>query len=710
VEQLPAGAEGHVHAAFFFGDGTAPDDTRAAAARVQAPLVVLPLGVEAVPPRAEPERVRELADRRSVLVAVPDRFDPEAAETWRRLADRLGGTWRRAGAVAQYFNVMNPGRIPRDMLVVAVGAPGSSALFDQWNRRFRVIDAYPAGAERTVAALVEPGDDEGALLFLAGNTDAAAVSASSSFTARVPIAAGRDAVTVAARDWADRMPFPWSGLRDHPAAFRATAYRKGHAEFLFMIRANRRVGGLRLAGPPRAACRFVPWRFESRSTGEVRVVPLHDAAFAELPPDLDAGDLVSVWISTPVPAAIEPGTLEAGAVLHWDGGTRTIMLETEVLPVVLTDRQAVGFNPMGFNKDSIAMYYGWDDDTYYRKLPGLLRQWRAFGANTFALDVGGMTVGADSEGRVSVDCTQLERELAAVREAGEFAMLEFHSFKHLWNGRELAKIVRAHGLDDGFDAWEFVVPHVRGALARLGLEGVATCRHGDEIADYEAWLAYARLFQRCGVRMTVAINGYGVFNRRLAVGTMGVWIPLYNFYLNRWGKPIPEDDAQCFSARFRDDRRAAGEEVWPYVCGPGPYAWSSRPRSQARFLVLDTHMKGADGLSYYGGTVWSHALDPAFRKTTKTPLFDADCTFTTLFYPLPERDALLPSLRAGSFRIGIEDASAVQALRERAARAGRSGEVESALAAAYATLEMDAPQEAFEAFRRELARLWREAE
>jgi hypothetical protein len=272
------------------------------------------------------------------------------------------------------------------------------------------------------------------------------------------------------------------------------------------------------------------------------------------------------------------------------------------------------------------------------------------------------------------------------------------------NRQLFIKLSPTPGRENEEQAWDIVAPRIRAALAAAGLEQRFICRHGDEIGDYAPWLARARQYRAAGLRLTVAINGYGVEHKAEAVGAMDVWMPLYNFYLNRWGKPIADDDPAMFSRQFRDQRHAAGEAIWPYVCGPGPYAWSPRPRSQVRWLVLDTCMKGADGLTYYGGMVWSHALDPAFRKQQLAPLFEADCSFSALYYPDPDGEPnLWPSLRAGVVRQGLEDVAAIAALRRLAAERGQAEACETALAAAAARLEMNSPQSAFDTFRRELA-------
>ncbi|NLF22044.1 MAG: hypothetical protein GX590_02695 [Lentisphaerae bacterium] len=685
------------------------DTMRATAARLLANPVVPRL--EAAPlPAPDWERVRELAASRSVVVVTPDRSSPERQALWERLAIQLGGTWHPALSYLQHYNVTCRGRCDTNLLTVVIGEPGVNALLDQLNAEQRLFNPYPLEPTRATVGFRDAREGEGALLTIAGIGELATDRAVEEVIGQYGTAASRAAVIVSAYPWGDRMPYAWSGQKEHAGAFRTTAWRNGHAEFLLLLRTGAAIDQVTLDAPSGADVRVVPFRFESRSAGERRVVALHDAALPAVPEALATGSLHALWMSLPVAADTPPGMRRETARLAWQGGERELVLETEVLPVTLPDRRALGFYPMGFDAESLRQYFGWDQETYLARLPGLLRQLAPFGNTTYNLDVGGLRVEVDEAGQVTIDDAAFRRELEAVRAAGCIDLLMVDSFNHLWHKEAMQKLSRIHKLADDFEAWERVIPALRQTFRNLDLEDNLVCRHGDEIPDYEGWIGRAELYKRCGVRMSVAINGYGVFNKHLAVGTMGFWIPLYNFYLNRWGRPIPDDDFECFSKNFRDARKAAREPIWPYVCGPGPYAWSPRPRSQARFLMLDTFMKGGDGLSYYGGMVWSHALDPAFRKSERADLFDTDATFTTLFYPDPATGDILPSLRAGAFRLGLEDATAVQAVRARAAAAGKADAVERELEAAYATLTMDAGEEAFDAFRRLLARLWLELE
>ena len=681
------------------------DVMREASARFSAPLVVLPQTAAAV---SEPDwsRIRALAAGKSVMVVTPDVPAPDRSALWARLADQLGGTWRPSRSFLQFFNVTSQGRRDKSLLTVVVGEPGTNLLLDQMTRAQGLVDAYPLSPVRSVATLLDETDTEGPLLILAGNTEAGTEKAVAQALEKLGPRPAREPVTLAGVDWAERMPYPWSGLKPHEGAFTATAYRNGHADFLFLLRANQAVTNLAFSGPAGAVSRFVPFRFESAQSGETRVVPLHDASFAAIPAALPANGLAAVWVSLKIPRDATPGIRKESATLSFEGGSRTVELAAEILPVELPDHAALGFYPLGFDAEAVRQYYGWDEETYLQKIPGLLRELKEFGVNTYTLEVTGLKVSADEQGRVTVDSSGMKRELEAVRSAGSVDLLFTDSLNYLWNKAALAKVMRARKLADDFEAFEVVIPEIRNALKDLGLEDQLVCRHGDEISDYENWRGRAELYKRCGVRMSVAINGYGVSAKRLGVGTMGLWIPLYNFYLNRWGYPIADDDPEHFSKAFRGERHAAGEPIWPYVCGPGPYAWSPRPRSQARFLMLDTYMKGADGLTYYGGMVWCQALDPAFRKSVKADLFDMDATFTTLFYPDAASGSILPSLRAGSFRLGLEDAGAVKALRDRAAAKGKAAEVEAGIGKAYAALTMDSSQNEFEAFRKAMATLW----
>ena len=705
--KLPEGMRGQIRMATYFGGKEDQAvDVYPLSERLNARVPVAYQEVQPSP-ALDVERLRALVRERSTVVVVPD-FDPNnRTEQWNRFADKLGGAWRRSGAFLQFFNVFSGGKPGEGLLVVAVGEPGTNAVLDQINESEKLISVYPLKAERPVVRLIEKEDWPGALLFVAGNNVKATEQAVAQVMGAVGEAPPRPDLSLSPFAWGKKMPVPWDGIRDHEGAFKALAYRNGRAEFLMLLRANRAVSGLKLEAPAGARSRFVPWRFDATGSDAPRVTPVHDAAFPALPDRLNRDQLIAVWISLKIPTEQKPGTRVDTARLIGDGKERSIRLETEVLDLTLTDEPGFGFFPMGEGKAGIKLYYGWQDDAdYYEHLPRILRDRGEFGPNAFTMDVAGLKVRADKDGEPWIDSTDFEKELAAVRASGCIDRIFVNSLNYLYRA-EFRRIAAARKLGD-LDAWELFIPVIRQKLRELGLEDKAICRHGDEIPDYEGWLPQARIYKRCGFKMSVAINGYGVFNKHLAVGTMGLWIPLYNFFVNRWGNPIKDDDPIHFSRKFRDERHADGEEIWPYVCGPGPYAWSTRPRSQARYLILDAYMKGADGLSYYGGTCWSHAVDPKYRETRKADLFGGDCTFVTLFYPDYERKGILPSLRAGSFRNGLEDVTATIVVRKLAAEKGRSEEIEAEIAESYQTIEMNSADDLFDAHRRKLAELYRE--
>ena len=701
---LKAGTRGRLRAACYFGG---KDDKPADGNRLNdclnAPPAV-PHRVVEPPPPLDMAQLRQLVAQKSVVAVVPDVEVADRTPLWDRLADRLGGTWRRSKGFLQYFNVMRGDHDP-SLLIILVGEPGTNPLLDQFNRAHQAFSAYPVHEDRTTLALYEE-EAKGTTLVVAGNAEKATALAVEQLLQGVGEVPPRPAISLSPHVWAAKMPQPWSGLRDHSAPFTALAYRNGRAEFLFLLRANREVANLKLTAPSGAVCRVVPWKFDAAGDDAPRVVPVHDAAFPEPPSRLRRDQVVAVWISLTIPRSAKPGVQKHTARIQYAGGERTIPLQASVLSIELPDKPKFGFSPMGLRKEGIMFYFGWDEADYYRYLPQLLRDRGRFGANTFPLEASGFRLSVDEKGHPSIDATEFKKELDAVRAAGCIDVLFISSLNYVAN-RDFRQIAARKKLADEYEAWEYVIPVMRQTLRELGVEDQIVCRHGDEIPDYDGWLPKARIIKRCGFRMSVAINGYGVFNKHLAVGTMGFWIPLYNFFLNRWGHPIADDDFIHFSKKFRDERQAAGEEIWPYVCGPGPYAWSTRPRSQARYLILDTYMKGADGLSYYGGTCWSHALSPAYRDERKAELFDTDCTFVTLFYPDYERNGILPSLRAGSFRIGHEDVSATQVVRVLAKQKGQFDRIEAKIQESYATIDMNASQEIFDAHRRTLDALYR---
>ena len=104
--------------------------------------------------------------------------------------------------------------------------------------------------------------------------------------------------------------------------------------------------------------------------------------------------------------------------------------------------------------------------------------------------------------------------------------------------------------------------------------------------------------------------------------------------------------------------------------------------------------------------VWSHVLDPAYRKKRKARLFNIDSTFFTLFYPDYDLQGLLPTLRVCSFRFGLEDATATQVVRTLAAKKGRLESTEAEIQKSYATINMNSAQDTFNAHRRRLSELY----
>ncbi len=706
---LPAGFTGSLRALFPFGTETEAAMPDSLPRSFQHPPAILP--IQPLPhPTPDAQTLRHLIDTRRVLIAVPDHEPDERRKLWDRLAAATGGMWRRSAGILHFINTVHGGKVPTGMLIIVVGSPGCGGLFDQMNQSHQVLNPYPLTDARRMLALIDgqpaaDPDEAGALLIAATNRQAHLPDLVETLLGQLGERPPRPPITLSQQSWADKMPAPWEGLSDTPSPFRALAWRRGHAEYLLLLRANQPLRHLELAAPPDATTRFITWTYEAAEGP--RVVPLHDAAVPEPPDLLEANHQLGIWITLPIPADAPVGLQRHEATLTWDGGSRDLLFETEILAPILPDKPVLGFYPMGMHKQEVCRYFHWDLETYYARLPDLLRQRRDFHASTYTLDMRTIRLHLDDDGNLSADTSEFRRELDAVRQSGaiDTLFIDNPKFFERENKSVIAELIRHHQLPDDFAAWEYIIPVIHAEMEELGLAGSIVCRYADEIDDYERWLAYARLYARCGFRMSVAINGYGVFNKHQGVGTMGFWIPLYNFYLNRWGNSIPDDDPEHFSRHFRDARQAAGEPVWPYVCGPGPYAWSARPRSQARFLALDTYMKGADGLSYYGGTVWSHALDPFYRDKLVPDLRGIDATFTTLFYPDAAHHRLLPSLRAAAFRLGFEDAAATEAVRRLAEAAGRADDIESRLQSLFATLTMDAPQAVFDDYRRSLSAL-----
>lgn len=708
VARLPAGQVAVARAVFKFGGPETPGDMDAVGRQVNSPLYVPYLNtVTSAPPDAT--RIKTLVRECDVVVVVPDEADPEREALWARLAKGLGGTVQRQKPFtayldwhAGYSNMVK--RFP-PLLMVIVGEPGEHGLLDRFNATRRLFSRYPISAPRMELYLFENPDPPGHLLLVFGNTREATAAAVDKLLNAAGALPEPPTMSITVQQWADRMPFPWLGVKERAgdAVSMATAFRNGHGEHLLFLKANRDVAALRIEAPEGIRMRYVPWYYGKAEDDTLMVGPAHDAAFSEPPAGLKAGEQLGLWLSVSVPRDAAPGKRQDTVKVLCDGVARNVRLETDILAPILPDKSPIGFYPMGASKDFLKPYLGWPDDaTYNSHLTAILKQLAEFGVNYYALDITGFKGAVDPAGDVTVDSTEFRKELEAVRAAGTIDVMEVGSLNHICAGADGQVMARKKLASESEARERVIAPALRQALRELNLEDVFYCRHGDEISDYEPWLVDARIIKRAGFKTTVAINGYGVFNKHLAVGTMDLWMPLFNFYLNRWGNPVPPDDPEMFNQNFRDARLKAGEQIWPYVCGPGPYAFGPRGRSRGRFLLLDGYMKRAHGMTYYGGLVWSHALDPAFRNKQLANLFTEDCTFVSLFYPVPKNNSVIPSLRVGAIRMGQEDAGAIESLRRLARERGRAEEIEKRLAAEYEKIEMDSPEDVFSAFRRQL--------
>lgn len=404
------------------------------------------------------------------------------------------------------------------------------------------------------------------------------------------------------------MPRPWRGMRESGKPARALAYRKGHSDHLLLLRADEPIEEFNVVPPPKTVLRFVRWDFRSNGNN---ISPFHNAGSTSPPRSLLKDELLTLWLSRKVAPDAPIGENKVTLTISYKEGRRKVELITEVLPLKLSGERRFGFYPMGEGKEGVKRYFGWNDQRYYTNLPRILRTMGEFGTTVYPLDIRAIRTSLDAEGKVVLNGTEFTKEAQAVRASGVIETVVVGAPIQL--RPILRKIQERHKLIDEFEAWEYIIPEMRKLLKELGLERRILCRYADEIADYELWLPCARVFKRCCFKMTLAINAYGVNWKRLAIGTVDFWIPLYNFFLNRWGKPIADDDPMVFSKKFREACHKRGKLIYPYVCGPGPYGWSTRPRSQACFLAIDAFMKGADGLSYCGGWYWSHSLDPAYR-------------------------------------------------------------------------------------------------
>jgi len=698
---LPAGFTGVVRAGLWFGGKEEPGDMVLLGRKMNSLLFVPHVPAKPADGSLDAARVAKLIAERPVIVVRPDVLGREGDAFWQEVAKQLGGTVISTASFRRYVHWVGGGP---PILAVLAGEPGEHDLLDQFHGETPSFNRYPLSGERYDIRLAKgegklwervQGDGaEGEMLVVSGNSRAATAQALDRLRAAVKEGVPTmPPVGITARAWTSRVPLPWLGLRGRDRVSSCVAYRNGYAEHLFLVCANREVRGLKAALPEGMQAWHARWRCFDH------IIPASDAALPGLPEKLEQGDRIALWLSMKIPPNAPPEIREDEVTLDFDGHRHQLALRTEVLPPVLPGNYALGFRPMYAGKHKFRFYLGCkDDEDYYRKLPRALRQAGEFGVNYYTLDLGAMKVVQGNDGGLRIDASEFKRELDAVREAGTVDVMLVSSTHRVLG---LGTI----GMKDPL-AWlqqqDRRIALLRKTLRELGVQDQLYCCYNDEIQDYEIWLYHARRLKRSGFKLNVCVNGYGVWNKHLAVGTMDMWTPQYPIYMTGRG-------TGPFNKEFRDARLAEGNIVWPYVCGAGPYASSSRPRSQARYLIIDLYQKGAQGLTYYGGFGWpmsgGHRC-PGFVPGKPYDLIRSGRTFEVLFYPQPETASILPSLRSVSFRLGLEDATAADVVLRLARDRGGEGEAESAIAKAHSALHKDSPQEAFDAFRRTLGELY----
>ena len=143
---------------------------------------------------------------------------------------------------------------------------------------------------------------------------------------------------------------------------------------------------------------------------------------------------------------------------------------------------------------------------------------------------------------------------------------------------------------------------------------------------------------------------------------MDLWNPLWQ----RFKKPGQ------FSPEFHRQRKKDDNQIWLYTCaGANPRANFGLTNTQVPFLILDSWFRGAEGVMYYGGLYWSHAISRVKDGTAKD-LWKAhsannpsgSCTF----YPDEKGKTIIPSQRAQVFRESFQILKALDLLQRRKGR------------------------------------------
>ena len=655
---------------FFYDD--APDETTIEKefARVSAPLLLLPkLQVSEMKRSSSMDKVLETLSGHDPLIVCSESVEKKFKTDVVRLAETLGTVYSEEKDFLPFFRRQYR-TWPRDeTFLIIIGEPGSK-LIDEFTEKYGIADVRFPGPGKERLVLVDDFLGLGRkALFVSGSGLPEVKKSLDKLLAGV-----KDHKVDSICGFVDiyKRNAPWINRSDSEKMILYT-WRNGWSELQVLLKPEDDLSGLNvdvdLPMDARVEVTHILWEYldlEGRKlTG---FYPANDGLRPSVPRKIAKDQPVSVWISLYIPENVRPGSYKGTVQITADGFTKALPLEVNVGSLTLAAQPPISFFPMysalhpAPNHSNLELYLDVERYTepYYQALTNISRVLALYGADVASLSYANIS-GVMKGERIILDTTRLEKELAAYRRGNP----NTHTYIYSEQQAHWQKMVKTIMLNTGWNektAFTALGREFRKAFGKLGIEDSVYAYIEDEPSDYTVWVKQAQGAKWMGLRCTTAINHCQPEKMATAVGMMDLWIPLWQ----RFKKPGQ------FSPEFHRQRKKDDNQIWLYTCaGANPRANFGLTNTQVPFLILDSWFRGAEGVMYYGGLYWSHAISRVKDGTAKD-LWKAhsannpsgSCTF----YPDEKGKTIIPSQRAQVFRESFQILKALDLLQRRKGR------------------------------------------
>ena len=652
---------------FFYPQAPDEKEIEKEFSRISTPFVLLPkVRSSAMKDSFSIENMMNILDEYDPLILCSAPVEKNFKGDITKLAERLNTVFFEEKDSSSFFEGYYLKWPKKKIFLVIIAEPGSK-LIDKFAAEYGIADAYLPGPGKERLVLVDDLFGRGRKALFVSGSGLPEVKKSLE-----KLLAGVEENTVGSIcGFVDiyRRIAPWTNHLDTENKILHT-WRNAWSELQVLLKPDHDISELTvdvdLPIDARAEVTHILWEYLDREGRKLTgYFPANDVLRPSVPQKIAKDQPVSIWISLYVPETVRPGNYKGTITIGTDTFRKALPIEVKVGSLTLPVKPPISFWPMYSALNSSPNHSNLElcldveryTDSYYKTLTNISRVLGLYGADVASLSYANISGIIEGE-KVILDTTKLEREVAAYRKGNP----NLHHFIYIYQQVHWQRIVNTISLATGWDekrACEAFGKELREAFRKLGIAESVYAYIEDEPRDYVQWVKQAQVAKWMGMKCTVAINHCAPQQMETAVGVMDLWIPLWQRFLR----------PNFFSREFYDERKKDGNPIWLYTCaGANPRANFGLSNTQVPYLILDSWSKGAEGVLYYGGLFWSHALDRG-KGMPYEDLWRANKSNnpsgSSTFYPDKENKTIVPSQRAQIFRESFQIVKAVDLLKQR---------------------------------------------